>query len=121
MTTPDATGESRDASPRGAPLGRRRFFFVVNRQSGNYFKWVVQLRLGEFLTTEGVSGEVHYTRDTETLKQRLEQAHDEGYRDFVVVGGDGSVSLVAGLLLVPYLAWVSFAAVLNFTMWRLNG
>ena len=30
------------------------------------------------------------------------------------------VSETAGLLLLPYLAWVSFAAVLNFTIVRLN-
>jgi tryptophan-rich sensory protein len=29
-------------------------------------------------------------------------------------------SQIAGWLLVPYLGWVSFAAVLNFTIWRLN-
>ena len=30
------------------------------------------------------------------------------------------VTPVAGGLLVPYLAWVSFATVLNFTIWQMN-
>ncbi len=34
--------------------------------------------------------------------------------------GFRSVSRAAGWLLAPYLAWVSFAAFLNFALWRLN-
>ena len=31
-----------------------------------------------------------------------------------------SLSKAAGILLVPYILWVSFATVLNFMIWRLN-
>ncbi len=30
------------------------------------------------------------------------------------------ISPVAGALLIPYILWVSFASVLNFSIWRLN-
>lgn len=30
------------------------------------------------------------------------------------------VSRIAGVLLIPYIMWVSFAAYLNYTIWRLN-
>lgn len=30
------------------------------------------------------------------------------------------ISSLAGILFVPYLLWVSFATVLNFTIWRMN-
>jgi len=32
----------------------------------------------------------------------------------------GPIQSVAALLLVPYLAWVTFAGALNFAVWRLN-
>ena len=30
------------------------------------------------------------------------------------------ISRVAGWLLAPYLGWITFAALLNFEIWRLN-
>jgi translocator protein len=30
------------------------------------------------------------------------------------------VNRMAGLLLAPYLAWVAFATILNFTLWWMN-
>ena len=39
---------------------------------------------------------------------------------FVTVVRFFRVSRLAALLLIPYLLWTSFAAVLNFSIWRLN-
>ncbi|NNE38170.1 MAG: tryptophan-rich sensory protein [Gammaproteobacteria bacterium] len=30
------------------------------------------------------------------------------------------ISILAGLLMIPYLFWVSFAAILNYSIWKLN-
>ena len=76
----------------------QKFFFVVNPRSGNYREKVVRKRLADFLSAEGVSGEVHYFVDEETLRQSVGRAIAEGFRSFIVVGGDGMVALVAGHL-----------------------
>lgn len=86
------------SAPGGSVPQRRKFFLVVNKRAGNYVKWFVQPRIGEFLATESVAGEVHYFFNTRTLKQKLDSAYEEGSRCFIVVGGDGTVSLVASLL-----------------------
>ena len=36
------------------------------------------------------------------------------------MGAFSRISLAAGLLILPYLGWVSFASVLNAVVWRLN-
>lgn len=39
---------------------------------------------------------------------------------FATLIGFGRIEKPAGWLLIPYLAWVSFAGVLNFWVWQLN-
>jgi len=39
---------------------------------------------------------------------------------FATVVNFSKISMTAAWLLAPYLAWVSFAAVLNFNIWQLN-
>ena len=81
-----------------SPTQCRKFFIVVNKRAGNYFRWFIQPRLGEFLATEGVEGQVHDFFNTHLLKQKLATAQHEGFRCFIVVGGDGTINLVASLL-----------------------
>jgi tryptophan-rich sensory protein len=38
----------------------------------------------------------------------------------ITLRGFLAVERTAGWLLVPYLLWVTFAAALNFTIWRMN-
>ena len=43
---------------------------------------------------------------------------------FAFFGGKSPLAglvIIAGLLLVPYLAWVAYATLLNGTIWQLNG
>ena len=39
----------------------------------------------------------------------------------LTMGAFMRVHKIAGMLLVPYFAWLSFATFLNYTLWRLNG
>ncbi|MFP4082173.1 MAG: tryptophan-rich sensory protein [Candidatus Aminicenantes bacterium] len=39
---------------------------------------------------------------------------------FLTILQSFKVSKTAGILLIPYILWVSFAGVLNFFLWNLN-
>lgn len=38
----------------------------------------------------------------------------------IIIKNFYKVNKIAGLILIPYLLWISFASVLNFTIWQLN-
>ena len=77
---------------------KKKILFIVNRRSGKYREEVFQKRLADILSTQGLSGEVYYLAGHEDLAERLRKATSEQVEAFVVVGGDGTVALVASHL-----------------------
>jgi tryptophan-rich sensory protein len=39
---------------------------------------------------------------------------------FITLKSFSRISRLSGILLIPYLAWVTYASLLNFSIWRLN-
>jgi len=77
---------------------KKKALIVVNRRSGKYREEVFQKRLADILSSEGLSGEVYYLAGHQDLAERVRKATSEQVEAFVVVGGDGTVALVAGHL-----------------------
>lgn len=77
---------------------KKKILFIANRRSGKYREEVFQKRLADILSPQGLSGEVYYLAGQEDLAERLRKATSEQVEAFVVVGGDGTVALVASHL-----------------------
>jgi len=77
---------------------KKKILFIVNRRSGKYREEVFWKRLADILSTQGPSSEVYYLAGQEDLAERLRKATSEQVEAFVVVGGDGTVALVASHL-----------------------
>lgn len=72
-----------------------KYYVVVNPKAANYSRRLVDAGL-PYLVRERIStADVTYFSNHAQLRTAIEQALQAGFRTFVVVGGDGMVSLVA--------------------------
>jgi len=76
----------------------KKVLIVANPKSGKYREEVFQKRLADILSTQGLSGELYCFAGQEDLAKRLTKARSEPVDAFVVVGGDGTVAMVASHL-----------------------
>lgn len=76
----------------------KKVLIVANPRSGKYREEVFQKRLADILSAQRLSGEVYYLAGQEDLAERVSKAASEQVEAFLVVGGDGTVALVASHL-----------------------
>jgi YegS/Rv2252/BmrU family lipid kinase len=77
---------------------RKKVLIIVNPKSGKHREAVFQKRLADILSTQELSGEVYHLAGHQDLAQRVSKATSEQVEAFVVVGGDGTVALIASHL-----------------------
>lgn len=76
----------------------RKYYVIVNPKAANYSGRLIDAGLPH-LVQEGIStADVAYFSGEAQLRKAIEGALEAGFRAFVVVGGDGMVSLVASYL-----------------------
>lgn len=76
----------------------QKYYVIVNPKAANYSRRLIDGGLPH-LVRQGVStAEIAYFSDDAQLRKTIQGALGDGFRAFVVVGGDGMVSLVASYL-----------------------
>lgn len=74
----------------------RHLFVVVNPHAGNHTRSYLIARLHDSLGPTGIDYHIHSVSNGENIGRSVRQAIAGGFNEIIAVGGDGTVSAVAG-------------------------